>query len=233
MTNILVSLWGVIPTNTVAFQQYVLSVMLTQASYFCEKWNLEAPKPLTTNEVTYFFARPRTNSWDATLGINNLYSFTVDNQSFGLFRDRRYHANTFVGNDEAGDALAQKKSCLTLDKSLTVARHAMESIGLKEYVAEKPNKLKQWKYDSNGVFYPLPLYVVRWESKKGSLQLEISGISSNVTEFCNATVAKALRIPLPTNYFALLGLPTNALFTPSHSIKPPDEMFEVIKKPKP
>lgn len=233
MTNILVSMWGVIPTNTIAFQQYALSVMLTQATYFSEKWNLDVPKPITTNEITLFSVTPRTNSWDGTLSVNHRYSFTISDKSFILFRDQCYHANTFVGHNDVEDALAQKTNCLTLEKSLALARNAMECIGLKDYSVAEPSTLKQWKYDSNDVIYPLPLYVIQWESDKGSILTEVSGISSNVAEFFNATRAKPLEIPLPTNYFALLGLPSNTAFVRSGAIKPPPGIFVIINKPKP
>jgi hypothetical protein len=232
MTNILVSIWGVIPTNTIAFQQYALGVMLTQATYFAEQWNLEVPRPITTNMVTYFSATPRTNSWDGSLTINNLYGFRIFDRSLVLFRDRRYHANTFVGKDEAADALVRETNYLTLDKGLAVARSALERIGMREYGLDNPTTLKQWKYDSNNVIYPLPLYAIRWESDKGAIIMEVSGISSNVAEFCNATRAKPLEIPLPKNYLALLGLPTNSVFVRSHEIRPPPDLFVVISKPK-
>lgn len=232
MTNILVSIWGVIPTNTIAFQQYALSVMMTQAAYFSEKWNLEIPKPITTNEISFFSATPKTNSWNGTLGINNLYSFMVTDQSFWIFSDTRYYTKTFVGHDEVCDALAQKTSCLTLEKSLSVARHALDNIGLKEFGQANPTSLKQWKYESNGVTYPLPLYDVRWQSDNGVIDFQISGISSNVAEFSNATVQPLLKIPMPTNYLSMLGLPPDSVFIRSRDVKPPDGMFVVINKRK-
>lgn len=214
MTNVLVSFIDIIPTNTLAFQQYALGILLTQATVFVNQWHLDVPTPITTNMVTSFGTIPRTNSWGAGFTLSNRYSFLVSGGSFESFHDKKYYANSFVGNDEASDAMAQMTNHLTLDSALQVARHALHQVGIdeKELGLGEPAKLKQWQYDSNGVMYPLPLYAVRWETKEGVVDMEISGVTSNVARFFQMTRAKSMRVPMPTNYLEMLGLPRDTVF---------------------
>jgi hypothetical protein len=230
MTNVFVSIWGCIPIKSVAFQQYALSVLMSQAVNIADRWNLDLPKPITTNDITYLSIRPKTNSWDGAMSINNKYGFRVEDNKLILFRDYRYHCNTFLGNDAASDNLAQSNNCLTLDASRIIASNAMYNIGLTQYASGNPTTLRQYKYDSNNVIYPLPLYAVRWESDAGCILLQISGISSNVAEFCNATEAESMKIPLPTNYLTLLGLPKDVVFVKTKKDNLPNEYYNIINK---
>jgi hypothetical protein len=55
LTNMIVlTLQSTIPTNTPAFREYAFHEMFSHASTMVVGWNLELPRPITTNMVTDF-----------------------------------------------------------------------------------------------------------------------------------------------------------------------------------
>jgi hypothetical protein len=58
LTNMMiVGLSGSIPTNTPAYQQCALQVMIAEAQGAAQKWNLETAL-ISSNKVTYFEVTP-------------------------------------------------------------------------------------------------------------------------------------------------------------------------------
>jgi len=98
--------------------------------------------------------------------LNGRYEFQIYDGNVRSFEDRRHNSHSFVGKDEQCDALASMTNLLTLENVLALARDKIHKLGMdeKELGLGEPVKLTQWRYDSNGVVHPLPLYAVRWNS---------------------------------------------------------------------
>jgi len=223
MTNLVLLAGGVIPTNTVAFKAYALTALLSQANYLATEWQLSTGRPITEEQIAKVVANPMTNGLSGGIFFGQNYGLSVCDGSFSLFRDYGHYSHSFVGRDDKMEALAGQTNLLTADGTLALAREKLHRIGIDELKLglANPATLDQWKYDSNGVVYPLPLYVVRWQTTTGGyfvVDMEISGITSNVAELHHTIpldlLPPALRVPMPTNYLQMLGLPTNVNFLP-------------------
>ena len=77
--------------------------------------------------------------------------------------------------------------------------------------------MNQYKFqESDGTIYPLPEFNIAWREKGfedslgGTLTLNISGITKQVADYFNIN-ARMPSIPMPTNYYEMLGVntPTN------------------------
>lgn len=217
MTNVLLLFGGYIPTNTSAFQAYAFSLAMSQASHFNTNWNLGLPVPLQTNAITTFGARPKPDGASAGVVFEDRYAFSVDDQKMFSFTDKHFCSASFVGKDDRKDELVRMTNLLTLDSAVELAREAMRKIGISNkeaMIGTDPVRAVQWRYDRDGEIFPLPLYDIYWQTDQGTVQFEICGVTSNVARFYHITRTSKLWIDKPTNYFEMLGLPTNAIFVP-------------------
>lgn len=155
--------------------------------------------------------------------MDGKYGFGVSAGRFYSFSDGRFYSQSFMYSDEKKEVWARMTNLLTLERAVALARDRIHNLGIDETKLglSEPTTAAQWKYDSNGVMYPLPLYVVRWQTTTGDyyiIDMEISGVSSNVSKLHYNLPAEMLpahlRVPLPTNYLQMLGLPTNVTFLP-------------------
>ncbi len=218
---------GIIPTNSPAFREYALSVLLSNANLVAERWQLDVQLPITTNQITGSFIDPTTNGLEGSIQIDNdahKYGFKVSDGRFNSFGDTKYRSQTFVYSpDEQKDKWPGMTNLLTLESAVAMAKDKLHRLGIdeKKLGMGEPFKAAQWRYDSNDVFYPLPLYAVQWKTQTGDymvIRMEISGVTSNVAYFSHNIPANLLpsflRVPTPTNYLQLLGLPSNTVFRP-------------------
>jgi hypothetical protein len=216
----------VIPTNTPAFRDYALKTVIQQANFVAGVWNLGIHLPIETNHITRFVSRPRLNGVSAGINVDRRYGFGVGNGTFSLFRDEDFYIRPYVQSDEKMDKLAGMTNLLTVESALVLARTRLHQLGLDDGGLDlgDPIMVRQWKYDSNDVIYLLPYYEVRWQATNRFLTVNmgISGVTSNIVEFDHNISSEALigtdgdrlRVPTPTNYLEMLGLPTNVSFLP-------------------
>ncbi len=100
---------------------------------------------------------------------------------------------------------------------------------------KNPKEAHQRKYEwKDGKIYPLPYYQFYWKTEKAACTVDVSGIIGKVAYFHFTDFTSTyLWFQSPTNYFEMLGLPTNAIFV--HRIftppgKPPKyELCEPVK----
>lgn len=89
---------GYVPTNTLAFREYSLDLLIALANEVAEKWNLELSRPVTADHVTRFYAVPRITGADATITINERFGFAIQEGRFERFRDLRYWSGSWGDN---------------------------------------------------------------------------------------------------------------------------------------
>src|SRR5688572_18946886 len=108
---------------------------------------------------------------------------------------------------------------LNSDTALRLARNALHNLGLNEESLRlrEPPQVIQWDYVPAGEtsVHLMPIYDIEWRFKvpdgtptnlaATAIQMEVSGVTSNVVSFYSVS-REALKIPLPTNYFEILGL---------------------------
>jgi hypothetical protein len=212
MTNIVLQLGGVIPATTAAFQQYALGVLLSNATFLVEKWKLDVPLPIQTNSITLCEVKAKTNGLCGTVQLLNRYAFTVCDQRLDTFRDLGFFSKSFSGNDARAEALLKMTNHLTLETAKRLALDSILAIGIdpERLRLGEPEKEHQWMYDWDGEMMPLPLYTIRWNSDSGIVEVQVSGVTSNVASLFQIT--PALRVHPPTNYLEMLGLPKDATF---------------------
>jgi hypothetical protein len=244
LTNMLVvGSLGLLPTNynsKPAFQRYAFDAMFQQASNLAVTWNLDLPRPITTNIITSFKAR-----YCAGEGIiggihfRNRFAFGWTAGKLNNFQDKLYiEMNAATDDVDRNDALFEKwmraTNHLTMDKACIIAESAMRSVVMpgERWRFGKPDHMTQMTYEwKDGKKYPMPLYRFRWGGSPGwpDYEVQVSGITSNVLQ-CHFVYDSPCEKSIdPTNYIELLGLPPNPIFV--HRLyrlpgKPPtDEIY--------
>jgi hypothetical protein len=220
--------YGRISTNTPAFEDYGVNLMVAMANETAEKWKLDLPHRLGVNDIM-FWLKPKPTCIQWILSTRNgRYWWAFDNGWMGLFSDeqnsrRAYLINTNasdMANDEVLSRMANTKSKITEAQAIKMARDYLHAIGLdeKQLRLHEPPKVERdgYKADS-GKRYQVPLFAVGWSVEGANpearlVEITISGITSNIVQYFNAN-PKIPRVPLPTNYFQMLNLPTNYLET--------------------
>lgn len=220
-----------IAPNTPAFEDYGVSFMLAQANAMSVKWRLEIPKPLTLNDV-FFYVKA------TALGIEGIvetrdarFRWVFFRNAITSFWDLKYAPRSFRYHDDESARLAKIKSKITAQEAEAIARNALHQIGITEELLrlKKPPEVNQYKFEeSDGTVYPLPTFNVTWRYEGPTnyatenlelspVNMEVSGIISNVVEYVNSDVFNSdshlPHPPMPTNYFQMLGLPPNFLET--------------------
>lgn len=219
-----VSNFGRIATNTPAFEEYAVGYMLAKANKVSERWQLDTPKPMTISDV-YFQVRPTAFGIEGSIGTRDLrFSWAFTRNAFGVFQDHKYWPRSFRYKDDESARLAQIKSKITAEEARSIAVQALHALGTteKELRLKEETEVNQYKFEeSDGRVYPLPIFNVRWRVEGPRrfaaqnleytpIEMEISGITKKVVEYHNVVMPAD---PIPTNYFPMLGLPTNYLET--------------------
>jgi hypothetical protein len=184
-------------------------------------WNLDLPRPVTTNTVTDFHAVAYPAGASGNIVFNNRYFFSWTAGGIPHFNDETYSClRVLTPNVETNDGVLEQwmraTNLLTMEKAQQIAESAMLSIGLPtdKLDFKKPIKAHQRKYEwKDGKIYPLPYYQFDWQTEKAACTVDVSGIIGKVVYFDYTDFrGKYLRFQKPTNYFEILDLPTNAVF---------------------
>jgi hypothetical protein len=216
---VVLTLHSTIPTNTPVFQEYAFREMFGQSSNMIVSWNLDLPCPITTNMVTDFHAAADSLGPQGLIVFSNRFYFSWLYSGVPTFSDKNYDiARALTPDVETNDAVLEEwmhaTNLLTMETAQHVAESAMKSIGLPldKLGFKRPTQAHQRKYEwKDGKIYPLPYYEFRWETDNGYCSVNISGIHSNIVYFFFMG-HPYLQFQKPTNYFEMLGLPTNAVF---------------------
>lgn len=210
-----------IATNTLAFEEYGLNLMLAVANETRVKWKLDLPAPLTVNDVL-FTLTPTPYGIDGCLSTRDgRFNWALTRNTFEIFQDCRYYPRSFRHKDDESARLAKIASKITAKEAEAIARDVLHGLGLaeKQLRLKEPPAVDQYKFEeTDGTIYPLPMFHVAWhvegddEDHSPSVTVAVSGITKNVAEYFNAD-RYAPQVPTPTNYFRLLGLPDNYLET--------------------
>jgi hypothetical protein len=224
LTNMIVlGLSNIIPTNTPAFKEHALHAMLTNAEYLASQWKLDIPHPFTTNMVTFSQTVAQPPGLTGTIVLSNRYAFAWINGWFAQFADKPNYAMQFETSDETKNRAvlaewSRETNHLTFKKAQKLAEQSLASVGLTRDKTnfKKPREATQLKFDDK---VPLPYYKFYWKSDKAASSIDVSGITSNIVYFSNAS--GLMRIPKPTNYLQMLGLPTNTIFVIRRPRPPP------------
>ena len=209
-----------IATNTLAFEEYGLNMMLALANETRVKWKLDLPAPLTVNDVL-FTLTPTPYGMDGGLDTRDgRFDWAFTRNTFTLFHDFKYSPLSFRHKDDEEARLARIKSKITAKEAEAIARAVLHSLGLgeKQLRLKEPPAVNQYKFEeTDGTICPLPMFHVAWCVEGGDddfppVTVDVSGITKNVAEYFNADPF-APKVPTPTSYFRLLGLPDNYLET--------------------
>ncbi len=215
-----------ISTNTPAFEQYGVGLMLSVANQMAEKWKLDLPHPLRVSDIV-FWLKPKATSiqW----GFNTRdgrYGWDSDEGWVKLFRDDENSSRAYYpsrGRTNAYDILRQMaltKNRLTEKQAIQMARDSLHALGFTERqlrLHEPPRVEYRYFTEADGKKHKVPLFAVGWSVEQADpdsrlVEITISGITTNIVEYFNAD-PNTPRIPLPPSYFQMLGLPTNYLDT--------------------
>jgi hypothetical protein len=209
-----------IATNTLAFEEYYLNLMLALANETRVTWKLDLPAPLTVNDVLFTLI-PTPYGTDGGIGTRDgRFEWSLSRNTFDGFQDRKYYPRSFRHKDDESARLAKIESKITAKEAEAIARGVLHGLGLteKQLRLKEPPAVNQYKFEeTGGTIYPLPMFHVAWRVEDGDddshpVTVDVSGITKNVAEYFNAD-RYAPQVPTPTNYFRLLGLPDNYLET--------------------
>lgn len=207
---------GRIGTNTPAFENYSLTLMLAAANRFREAADLDCKK-LELQDV-YFWCLAHKDGVDGVLSTrstNLSLSWGFGNNMLGCFRDFHYSKMFFLYNDDEEARLAKIKSKIDAKQAEEIAQNFLKKYNIipkEQGLVEKP-EVHQYKFEeSNGVVYPLPCFNLTWSNLTDdtySLSINVSGINNRVVDYFY--LGKSFNIPVPTNYLDMLGVlpPTN------------------------
>ena len=81
---------GYVPTNTLAFREYALDLMLTQANVASKAFRLDLPKPLTTDHASGAGAVPKISGIKGAIAFSNRFSFSFEDGKLAGYCDRLY-----------------------------------------------------------------------------------------------------------------------------------------------
>ena len=229
---VVLTLQSTIPTNTAAFQDYAFHEMFGQASNMIVSWKLDLPRPINSNAVTTFHAVPSSHSPKGEIIFGDRFWFSWLYSGVVTYSDKSYDIMWAQTPDvKANDALFERwmraTNLLTIQSAQQLAESAMRAAGLPldNLNLNKPTEAHQEKYQwTDGKVYPLPYYEFSWDTGKVYCNVDVSGILCRVVHFSfNGYGLPYLKFEPATNYLAMLGLPTNAVFVHCLSLpgKPP------------
>lgn len=197
-----------VPTNTPAFQEWALSLMLTQANFLNEQWKLGLPKPITSDHVTRLSVLAKIEGPEGGITINNRFTVGFNNGRWLSFQDGESSWENIETAIPLLERLSKQSGSLTKARAAQIAREALHQVGIdeKRLKVSLPPEVTQYEYESKqGQVLPLPLYKVEWRLAKEfvPVRMEISGLTGKVVSYVNYL---APAMTCPTNYFALLGV---------------------------
>src|ERR1035441_8069090 len=176
-----------ITTNTLAFEEYYLNLMLAVANETRVKWKLDLPAPLTVNDVL-FTLTPTPSGMDGGLGKRDgRFDWGFMWNTFTGFHDCKYRPVTFGYMVDEQARLAKIKSKITAKEAEAIARGVLHGLGLseKQLRLKEPPAINQYKFgETDGTVYPLPMFNVAWrvegddEDEFPSVTVDVSGIRS-------------------------------------------------------
>jgi len=205
-----------IGTNTPAFDAWAVPFMLSYANSILNLWKLQCDKPVSTNDTTWYYYPSRLGLCGNIATINRRYVWSFNFGRMDLFMDEDYFARNIAYSDEFGERLSKIKSNISKDEARKIAEDALHALGIsprKSGLRGQP-KVTQYLYEWGGKQLPLPLFLVKWEDMEEpdnwpGVEMQVSGIIDRVVSYSNHA-PKTPRLPLPTNYFEMLGVsPTN------------------------
>jgi hypothetical protein len=199
---------GYVPTNTLAFREWALDAMLAQANVLNERWQLALRKPLTSDDVTRFSALPKIDGPEGAITIGDRFTVGFNNGRWTSFQDKTFCWENLDSDIPRQKQLIKQASLITKSTASAIARESLRAVGIDEQKLKVtlPPEVSQYEYeDKDGKNLPLPLFKIQWKAGKefASLQMEVSGITKKVVAYVNYS---ALPMPLPTNYFTMLGV---------------------------
>jgi len=239
---VVVGVLNSLSTNTPAFQKYTFNSMFQQATNLIASWDLDLPRPLTTNMVTAFKAGAYVDGINGVITFSNRYDFGWRNGGFDIFYDRpNIRERTLSPSVDANDAFLEQwmraTNLLTMEKAQRIAEAAIQSAGAPMDKPEfrKPAKTRQMTYEwKDGKKYPMPYYGFWWQTNgfkygEGNYEVHVSGIVSNIVElYCFQRYLKPIN---PTNYFEMLGLPSNPIFVKRMPSPPGHQEYLLLYDP--
>jgi len=217
---------GRIATNTPAFEEWGVTLMLTKANEVRVKWALDIEKPLTVNDVL-FQLKATVHGLAGGIGTRDeRFSWRFSRNTLEHFYDSKYRPRSFRHKDEKSARLAKISSKVSASDAEAIARDALHRLGLDERQLRlsEPPSVNQYTFEENdGIVYPLPTFNIAWrlegypepegdEAEFQPVVFRISGITKGVVEYFNVCPYTPTA-PLPANYFEMLGLPDNYLET--------------------
>lgn len=217
MTNVILQTFGLIPTNTPMFQSFALGLFMTNANATANKLELDSFLPFTTNRITYFRAVARDTGPEGTIVFDERFAFGISRERMDRFSDHEHSILYVEKNPLIWQRLTEATNHISREWAEQLARERMTSFGL-DFAAlgfEKPDEVEQLNNDSQNEKKPLPYFRFQWSGQCGMLHVDVSGVNSNIVHFVQFTCLKQL--PIPTNYFDLLGLPPDTKL-----IRPPN-----------
>jgi hypothetical protein len=211
-------------SNKPVFQDYAHQAMFQQASNLIVAWNLDLPRPITTNMVTHYSASAYVEGINGSLVFSNRYSFAWHHDKLDQFNDEPYieeRAKTL--NVDTNDALFEQwmraTNLLTMEKARIIAESVMQSVGVPmgKGKFKKPDYMTQmtyeWKDDKK---YPMPFFRFRWKGDNSNeshdYEVQVSGITSNVLHCHFLFGSPYLKSIKPINYFQMFGLQPKPIF---------------------
>jgi hypothetical protein len=201
---------GFVPTNTAAFRNYALDLMLRQANHINAKWRLGLPALLTSDPVTRLAVTPTTRGLTGGIVISNRYYFGFRDGTFAGYHDEPWWWQSLETNFPKLKELGGQRSPLSAREAAQVAEDALRQLGLApaQFGLMETPVLEQRHYETaDNQRLQLPLFLVRWvpapDAQFGDIRIEVSGLTKQVVAYENLLAQPS---PLPTNYFQMLGI---------------------------
>ena len=201
---------GFVPANPVVFREYALSVMLAEASRVNDAWKLGLPGPLGSDQATRLAVTPAIHGIQGGITVSNRYFFGFRGGAFCEYEDSAGSWRRLGTNGPRLNELSRQASLITEKEAAQTGRSALRALGVTpgELGLMETPVVEQFQHEGDdGRRAPLPLFLVSWkpfpEAQFGTMRMEISGLTKKIVAWENP-LAKPL--PLPDNYFQLLGV---------------------------
>jgi hypothetical protein len=222
--------FGYNPLNTETFQSFAASFVTDQMNRLIEVWHLPSRK-LATNDITWFLAKPQTNSFDVIARFNERFQLQIIQSRIEILLDEDRNLKSYSEDpNRLRDALKQTNviSPATAEAS---ARNALDSLGLnsKSLGVKEPPVVKRQITEFEGKSIELPIYEVSWWPDKENtipgnqyplVAFHVSATSGTIISYGNTSL-RTPPIPLPTNYATSIQIRPSPLVVPDiRSAKP-------------
>ena len=199
-----------IATNTLAFEEYGLNMMLAVANETRVKWKLDLPAPLTVNDVLFTLTRRLTELTAVSAQEMAASIGRFRGTHLRAFKTVKSYPRSFRHKDDESARLTKIKSKITAKEAEAIARGVLhEAWAYRETTPpqKSPPAVNQYKFEeTDGTVYPLPMFNVAWcvegdDDNFPPVTVDVYGISKNVAEYYDLS-RYAPRVPTPTKLFA-------------------------------